>query len=123
MPRTPNEAELQAILRVRRKENAARRCPSLPVKPLITEDGTRISVQASCAHYCQPKQDMREHYGLFEVGMETDAKTITGVEIEDLPDGVVRVYGWVTPAQIIAEIDARGGLRDSQLTDLESEHA
>ena len=43
--------------------------------PILCNDGTLISVQASSRHYCSPKSDDARSYGAVEIQITRDAES------------------------------------------------
>lgn len=77
--------------------------------PLLLEDGTILSVQASSSHYCSPKSDNPDKgYGSVEIMIYKDAEGYNNNTSE----------GWVTPSRVLELIAEHGGVIGGQLPPL-----
>lgn len=77
-------------------------------KRIECPDGFSVSVQASAAHYCEPR-DNRGVWWKFELGFPTESVPELMRYAEDANKPTETVYGWV-PAELVVEILSRHGL-------------
>jgi len=76
-------------------------------RPIVCSDGFTMSVQASSAHYCSPREDNGPHYA-FEVGFPTEEEALLIRYAEDPDNPTETVYAWV-PAEVIDAVIAKHG--------------
>ena len=85
-------------------------------EPLILNDGTRLSVQASAMHYCRPRVDDASEYTSVEVGCykplpEFDewANCVVSRSM-----GGINTYAGVPVHVVLNFIEAHGGVRSGE---------
>lgn len=83
-------------------------------KTLKLKDGSSLSIQASRAHYCHPKQNSKKgdfaEYTSFEVGFPSVYMEELDEYCEDLKNPTKTVYGYVPKEVIEKLIKKRGGV-------------
>ena len=81
------------------------------IRPLVCADGFQISVQASSAHYCAPR-DSQGPWIEVECGFPSeDVPTLAEYKESDGPDGK-SVFAW-TPIELVNELIAsHGGIKE-----------
>lgn len=87
-------------------------------------DGFSMSVQASRANYCMPRNNVGPWYSV-EVGFPSTMDMLLWPYAEDPSDPTETVYSWV-PSQIVyAVIEAHGGMVSGEIPDMivKKEHA
>jgi hypothetical protein len=77
--------------------------------PLVCVDGFAMSVQASDAHYCSPR-DNAGPWTQVEVGFPTDRVEELMAYCEDPETPTKTVYGYVPVEVVCAVVEAHGGL-------------
>lgn len=75
---------------------------------LVCRDGTSLSVQASCGHYCSPR-DNEGPWSLFEVGFVERADG-SRLRVRSFGKSDSGVYGWVPASKLAAFIKRHGGI-------------
>ena len=79
-------------------------------KQFMTKDGLRISIQASCYHYCNPRNNTGP-YDQLELGFPSDSDVEEISEYAEEPELELtgNVYPYV-PVQVVCDlINRRGG--------------
>ena len=84
-----------------------------PRRRVVCADGFHISVQAGWGKYSAPRDDIDGDYSMWECGFPS-AEPLTEAlraKAESPDDLTSTVYGYVTTAEVIAEIEAHGGFK------------
>jgi hypothetical protein len=80
----------------------------------VCKDGFTISIQASFAHYSNPRLTIPGHYKEVELGYPTEAEPLLADYAEDSDDLTHTVYGFV-PVELVDKVLAKhGGIVDDQ---------
>ena len=77
--------------------------------PILCNDGTIISVQASSTHYCSPRSDSARSYGAVEIQITRDAESYNDTG---------NTLGFVNVRDLFALIDQCGGIAGGELPPL-----
>ena len=77
--------------------------------PILCNDGTLISVQASSGHYCSPKSDDARCYGSVEVQVISDAESYNDTD---------NTIGYMSALTLFALIETHGGIQAGELPPL-----
>ena len=77
--------------------------------PILCNDGTVISVQASSRHYCSPKSDDAHSYGAVEIQITRDAESYNDTD---------NTLNFVNVRDLFALIDQCGGIAGGELPPL-----
>ena len=81
---------------------------------VVCKDGFTISIQASFAHYSNPRLTIPGHYKEVELGYPTEAEPLLADYAEDSDDLTHTVYGFV-PVELVDKVLAKhGGIVDDQ---------
>jgi hypothetical protein len=78
-------------------------------KPILCNDGTIISVQASSRNYCAPKRDDALSYGAVEIQITRDAETYNDNE---------NTTGFFNVRDLFTLINRHGGIAGGELPPL-----
>lgn len=77
---------------------------------IICKDGFEISVQASCIHYCEPRENGLTKYDYVELGFPSESDNCILEYAEDPDKPTETVYGWV-PIEVVNQlIEKHGGI-------------
>lgn len=84
-------------------------------RTVVCADGFEMSVQASAAHYCEPRRDDAAEYSCVEVGFpsECEWELMPWAEDPDTPTGTV--YSYVPVTAIRSVIEKHGGMVKGEL--------
>ena len=75
---------------------------------VICADGFKMSMQASHAHYCSPREDGLNDYDTIEIGFPSEKEELLMDYAEDGSNPTGTVYGWV-PVEIVDKIIRKHG--------------
>lgn len=82
-----------------------------PVRPrIVCADGYSLSVQASVFHYCSPRANDRERYGMVEIGFP-ERPDGSPARPRRFGKGDYGVFGWVPVTSVNEYIHDHGGLK------------
>lgn len=98
--------------RVYRSYDVKREHPELTPR-IKCSDGFSMSVQASWAHYCQPR-DNKGPYHSFEIGFPSEEEDLIMEYAENREDPTGTVYGYVPVGVVDAVIEKHGGIAESK---------
>lgn len=75
------------------------------VEKIICNDGFSVSIQASSAHYCRPRETQTEktNYETVELGFPTETDELILEWVEDADDPTDTVYAQV-PVEVVEEL-------------------
>ena len=74
-------------------------------------NGNKMSVQASCSHYCTPREDGAEMYSAVEIGFPSQRVELLMPYAEDKNNPTDTVYGWVPTSVLAQVIHNSGGIK------------
>jgi len=77
--------------------------------PILCNDGTIISVQASSRHYCSPKSDAAQSYGAVEIQITRDGESYNDSN---------NTLGYVNVRDLFTLIEQCGGIAGGELPPL-----
>lgn len=78
--------------------------------PIRCADGFTVSVQASCHHYCSPREDNLGFYTSYELGYPSESDPLILPYAEDADNPTRTVYGWVPSYIVVALLTLHGGI-------------
>lgn len=80
-------------------------------KPIVCRDGFKMSVQASDAHYCSPRENLADgNYSEWEVGFPSDEEELLPFIEEEGGDPTKNVCPYVPTKIILLVIEKHGGI-------------
>lgn len=79
------------------------------VRPIKCADGLELSVQASCTHYCTPRDSVGPWVAV-EVGFPSERVEELMEYAENPNEPTDTVYGWVPVEVVEAVIEKHGGI-------------
>lgn len=86
------------------------------VFPLLMNDGTQMSIQASSTHYCSPRETTEvanyNWYEEFEIGFPTKPMKALLPYAEDESEPTDTVYAYVPKSVIRSVIESCGGVKE-----------
>mgnify|MGYP004604404563 FL=1 len=81
---------------------------------LVMSDGTKMSVQASAFHYCEPRKNGLKDYESFEVNylntIIEQLRDYTGCQVESDEELLQSIYSFVPKAVILDILEEHGGI-------------
>lgn len=81
---------------------------------IVCNDGFKMSVQASAAHYCEPRENFLFAYEAVEIGFPNRREPLLAKYAEEPKRLTMTVYGWVPVDVVDAVIEKHGGIKKWQ---------